>query len=53
MTNAELQQRAEDHAEEAERLLVGRLGIITNIVKAGTHATLAVYYSTQAQRSAE
>lgn len=53
MSNAELQQRAEDHAKEAERLLAGRLGVITNIVKAGTHATLAVYYSAQAQRSVE
>ena len=41
------QKRAEYHAKEAERLLAGRLGIITNIVKAGVHATLAVYYSTE------
>ncbi len=41
------QKRAEYHAREAERLLAGRLGIITNMVKAGVHATLAVYYSTQ------
>ena len=53
MSNTELQQRAEHHAKEAERLLAGRMGIITNIVKAGTHATLAVYYSAQAQRLAE
>jgi hypothetical protein len=51
MSKPELEQRAEDHAKEAERLLAGRLGIITNIVKAGVHGTLAVYYSTQAQRS--
>jgi hypothetical protein len=38
-------QRAEQHAAEAERLLNGRLGIITNYVKAQVHATLAVYYS--------
>jgi hypothetical protein len=38
-------QRAEQHAAEAERLLEGRLGIITNYVKAQVHATLAVYYS--------
>jgi len=38
-------QRAERHAAEAERLLAGRLGIITNYVKAQAHATLAVYYS--------
>ncbi len=42
------QKRAEYHAREAERLLAGRLGIITNMVKAGVHATLAVYYSTEA-----
>ncbi len=40
------QKRAEYHAREAERLLVSRFGIITNMVKAGVHATLAVYYST-------
>lgn len=38
-------ERAERHAAEAERLLAGRLGIITNYVKAQVHATLAVYYS--------
>jgi hypothetical protein len=37
---------AEYHANEAERLLKGRLGIITNYVKAQVHATLAVYYAT-------
>lgn len=37
-------QRAEFHADEAERLLKGRLGIITNVVKAQAHATLALYY---------
>lgn len=51
MSKSDLEQRAEDHAKEAERLLVGRLGLITNIIKAGVHATLAVYYVTQAQRS--
>jgi hypothetical protein len=40
-------ERAEHHAQEAERLLKGRLGIITNIVKAQVHATLAVYYATR------
>ena len=44
-------ERAEYHAQEAERLLQGRLGIITNYVKAQAHATLAVYYT--AQRSAD
>ena len=38
---------AERHAQEAERLLKGRLGIITNYVKAQAHATLAVYYATR------
>jgi hypothetical protein len=38
-------ERAEYHATEAERLLAGRLGIITNFVKAQVHATLAVYYA--------
>ena len=38
-------ERAEQHAAEAERLLKGKLGIITNYVKAEAHATLAVYYS--------
>jgi hypothetical protein len=51
MSNDELEQRAEHHAREAERLLTGRLGIITNYVKAGVHATLAVYYSGKARRS--
>jgi len=40
-------ERAEYHAEEAERLLRGRLGIITNFVKAEAHATLALYYLTR------
>jgi hypothetical protein len=40
-------QRAEHHAQEAERLLAGRLGLITNYVKAQAHATLAVYYATR------
>jgi hypothetical protein len=45
-TNANVAERAEHHAREAERLLTGRLGIITNYVKAQVHATLAVYYAT-------
>ncbi|MBV9416170.1 MAG: hypothetical protein JO363_14405 [Solirubrobacterales bacterium] len=52
MSQYELQQRAQHHANEAERLLAGKLGVITNMVKAGVHATLAVYYATQAQREA-
>jgi hypothetical protein len=50
MSQSELEQRAEHHAREAERLLAGRLGVITNIVKAGVHATLAVYYANQSER---
>jgi hypothetical protein len=38
-------ERAEQHAAEAERLLNGRLGIVTNYVKAQVHATLALYYA--------
>ncbi len=52
MDKSDLEQRAEAHAREAERLLAGRLGVITNIIKAGVHATLAVYYSGQSQRVA-
>jgi len=44
-------ERAEHHAQEAERLLNGKLGIVTNYVKAQVHATLAVYYATR--RSAD
>ena len=50
MSQSELGQRAAHHASEAERLLAGRLGLINNVIKAGVHATLAVYYATQAQR---
>ena len=50
MDDTELQQRAEHHASEAERLLAGRMGFINHIIKAGVHATLAVYYSSQVQR---
>ena len=50
MDDNELQQRAEHHAGEAERLLAGRLGLINNIIKAGVHATLAVYYASQSER---
>jgi hypothetical protein len=37
-------EQAEQHAAEAKRLLAGRLGLISNYVKAQVHATLAVYY---------
>jgi hypothetical protein len=51
MTRSELEQRAEHHAKEAERLLAGRLGLINNFIKANAHATLAVFYAAEAQRS--
>lgn len=51
MNQITLDERAEHHAREAERLLAGKLGLITNIIKAGVHATLAIYYTTQSQRS--
>jgi hypothetical protein len=51
MSQTELQQRAEYHRGEAERLLAGRLGLINNVIKAGVHATLAVYYAAEAQRT--
>ena len=51
MSNSDAQQRAEHHAREAERLLAGRLGLITNYVKAGVHASLAVYYGGLAERA--
>jgi hypothetical protein len=38
-------ERAEHHAAQAERLLKGKLGMLTSYVKAQAHATLAVYYS--------
>src|SRR5262249_31767726 len=44
-------QRAELHAREAERLLKGRLGLITNYVKAEAHATLALYSVTHGDTS--
>ena len=44
---ADAGELAEHHAQEAERLLKGKLGIITNYVKAQAHATLAVYYATR------
>jgi hypothetical protein len=50
-SNTDPQRLAEAHAKEAERLLAGRMGIITNMVKAGAHATLAVYYASEAERT--
>jgi hypothetical protein len=51
MNETDPQQRAEHHAAEAERLLAGRLGLINNFIKAGVHATLAVYYATESHRA--
>jgi len=51
MTQLDPQQRAEHHASEAERLLAGRMGLINNVIKAAVHATLAVYYATESQRT--
>ncbi len=42
------QRLAEHHAKEAERLLAKRWDVITTVIKAGAHASLAVYYATQA-----
>ena len=40
---ASLRELAEHHAQEAERLLKGRL--LSSHVKAQVHASLAIYYS--------
>jgi hypothetical protein len=53
MDQDSVDERAEHHAREAERLLAGRLGLINNVIKAGVHATLAVYYATRSQRSGD
>ena len=42
-------ERAEKHANEAERLL--KSWWLSSHVKAQVHATLAVYYTTRAERS--
>ena len=42
--------RADHHAKEAERYLAKRWDVITNLIKAGAHATLAVYYSNESGR---
>jgi len=44
-------QRADRHADEAERLLASRW--LTSHIEAQAHATLAVYYLGRAQRSTE
>ena len=43
MTDADRRSRAEQHAQEAERLLQTRW--LTAHIKGQLHATLAVYYS--------
>ena len=50
MSSTDLEERADHHAKEAERLLATRMGWINLVIKAGVHATLAVYYSNLAQR---
>lgn len=51
MTRDDLQRRAEHHAAEAERLLANRWGFINNDIKAGAHATLAVFYANEAAKA--
>lgn len=46
----EAREAADRHAREAERLLAKRWDVITTIVKACAHASLAVYYATEARR---
>ena len=43
-------QLADRHAKEAERLLARRFGFLDYTLKAQAHATLAVYYSTEARQ---
>jgi hypothetical protein len=44
----ELRERAERHAQEAERLLKSMF--LSSHVKGQVHATLALYYSTRMER---
>jgi hypothetical protein len=48
-TPEDLRERAEHHANEAERLL--KSWWLSTHVKAQVHATLAMYYTSRAQRS--
>jgi hypothetical protein len=50
-TQQDLRQLADRHAKEAERLLAGRMGWINSTLKAGVHASLAIYYSAEARRT--
>ena len=45
----QIRERAEDHAEEAERLL--KSWWLSSHVQAQVHATLAVYYLSSAERA--
>ena len=45
--------RAVYHAEQAERLLASRLGLISSYAKAQVHATLAVYYSAKLRNNSQ
>ena len=45
--------RAAYHAEQAERLLASRLGLISSYAKAQVHATLAVYYSAKLRHNGQ
>lgn len=47
MTTGSDVARAAHHANEAERLLAGRFGFITNLIKAQVHGSLAIYYATR------
>jgi hypothetical protein len=53
MTTGSDVARAAHHAAEAERLLSGRFGLLTNLIKAQAHASLAVYYATREARDVE
>ena len=48
-TSDQLRERAEHHAKEAERLL--KSWWLSTHVKAQVHATLAVYYTSRAERT--
>jgi hypothetical protein len=45
--------RAVYHADQAERLLASRLGLISSYAKAQAHATLAVYYSAKPRNNSQ
>ena len=48
-TSDQLRERAEHHAKEAERLL--KSWWLSTHIKAQVHATLAVYYTSLAERT--